>query len=140
MVDLPVLPEMRCDRHCGECCGVVMCSEDDYQRVKRYAKRRGIKPLEQGIDCPFYQDGQCAVYEARPLICRMYGHFADDKLTCPRGYNVNMPLRVKDLFDERIIAASGKPRFLHEMLPGGIEILHEGLAVRIPAPTPEPEP
>ena len=126
MLDLPVIPEMRCDRHCGECCGVVMCSDDEYQRIKRYAKRHGVMPIAQGITCPFYQGGQCAVYEARPLICRMYGHFADDRLTCPRGYNVNLPPHAKDAFDERIIADK-RPRFLHEMIPGGIKILQESV-------------
>lgn len=26
--------------------------------------------------CPFLVDGRCSVYAARPLACRMYGHFA----------------------------------------------------------------
>lgn len=26
--------------------------------------------------CPFLENGRCSIYAARPLVCRMYGHFA----------------------------------------------------------------
>lgn len=38
---------------------------------------------QQPYRCPFLVAGRCSVYAARPLACRMYGHFA----TRPRWYS-----------------------------------------------------
>lgn len=82
------LPPMRCDAGCGECCGVAPCSTSEYDRVATYAKLHGITPQRQGSTCPYYIDGTCSVYDARPAVCRLFGHVED--LECPRGYNVNV--------------------------------------------------
>lgn len=122
MVSLPVIPPMRCDDGCGACCGPVICSEKDYAAVKREAARNGVKPIMQGVMCPYYQGGKCAVYNARPLVCRLFGH--SDKLVCKHGYNVNVSERV-----ERQMMVAYKPtRWLHETLGSqGIEALHKAL-------------
>lgn len=31
---------------------------------------------KQPYRCPFLENGRCSIYAARPLVCRMYGHFA----------------------------------------------------------------
>jgi uncharacterized protein len=110
---LKVLPPMRCDRGCGACCGFAPATETEYQAVRRYAESHGITPIEQGVTCPFYQDGQCSVYPVRPMICRVFGY--DDLLQCRRGYNVD---GVQE-HARRMINGNGFPtRFLHELLPG----------------------
>ena len=109
---------MRCDTDCGDCCGPVAVTETELQRVARFIAERRIVPVEQGITCPLYLGGACAVYEVRPLPCRVFGHV--EKMRCSRGYNVNVDERQV----HRMIRANGHgERVLHELLPGGMEAL-----------------
>jgi hypothetical protein len=87
------LPQMRCDRDCGQCCKVVIVTTAELNRAKQYAESCGIKPKRQGGRCPWYQKGQCAVHSVRPLICQLYGHLDVPEMICPRGYNVNLSQR-----------------------------------------------
>lgn len=71
---------------CGECCGSLLpLSEREVQAIKRYIKKRGIKPKRHfligeniGFDftCPFLdtlkEKDKCLIYEARPDICRAF--------------------------------------------------------------------
>src|SRR5574342_1171606 len=111
---LPILPTMQCDRHCGDCCGIVLCHFDEYDRVERYAKEHGIVPKPQGRICPYYQDGQCTVYEVRPMVCQLFGHSPD--LVCSRGYNRNLPDDVHERVMGRYLKQGFPQRFLHEQL------------------------
>lgn len=125
MRTLPVLPEMKCDKGCGECCGPALCSEREYQTVKRYAKRHGVKPIVQGLTCPFYQDGECKVYEVRPRICRLFGH--SDRLVCCKGYNTNVSKKAESEF----MAGYHPERVLHELAgQQGIKAMYDGHQVR----------
>lgn len=52
-----------------------------------------------GVDeecCPFLTDrstnGQCSIYNDRPMVCRAYGHDLDS-LKCPFGCKVERPLK-----------------------------------------------
>lgn len=122
MIHLDVLPPMKCDTGCGDCCGPVLCKEHEFQAVNRLAFAKGIVPMRQGTTCPWYQDGQCQVYEARPFICRLFGHAP--RLTCSRGYNVN----VAPSLEKRLTRQYGKPtRFLHEVLDNWQPMLLESL-------------
>ncbi len=85
---LPPLSSMRCDAACGECCGVVPVTEADFHRVERYVLAHSVPILDQGLTCPFFQGGTCAVYTSRPMVCRLFGHV--ERMTCPRGYNTNI--------------------------------------------------
>jgi len=109
---------MQCDEGCGECCGIIPTTETEYKRVERYIKEHNIQPVENQDDfrvCPFYQGGKCAIYPVRPLICQVFGHADNELLTCPRGYNVNVPERQI----HRMLGANGKgTRVLHDMIPG----------------------
>ena len=106
-----VLPPMHCDDGCGDCCGIVPATEKEYQAVMQLAESRGITPLLQGITCPFFQDGRCAVYEARPTICRLFGHIPS--MPCPRGRNVDIDQQAAR---DMLIASGKASRFLHESL------------------------
>lgn len=114
LLRLPILPDMRCDRHCGECCKTVLATEEEFVAVTAYAEENGIEPKAQGQRCPWYQDGQCAVYPERPLICHLFGHVNDPGLTCCRGYNVNIGMTQA----RHELARQGHAnRLLHEVLP-----------------------
>ena len=106
---------MQCDDHCGECCGLVPVTETEFRRIERFVKERGIVPVEYADGtCPLYQNGSCTVHSVRPLVCQLFGHSAHPLMTCPRGYNVNLPERDVG----RMIHANGKTtHVLHELLP-----------------------
>ncbi len=105
------LPVMQCDERCGECCGIVPVTHDEYGAVRRYIRKNGITPIDQGVTCPLYHGGKCTVYEVRPMVCRLFGHVPS--LTCPKGYNTN----IKPEAEERIRSKYGKPtRLLHDLL------------------------
>lgn len=84
---LPILPPMRCDAGCGACCGPVPVTEAELSAVRRHMARYRVPAVDRGkLTCPFF-DGQCTIYEARPTLCRLFGHTAG--LRCSRGYNTN---------------------------------------------------
>lgn len=80
------IPELECPwPSARRVCGPISVSELEAERVLAAAELDTL-PLvdpETGV-CPFLTvDGQCDVYEARPLICRLYG--AAEGLECPHG-------------------------------------------------------
>ena len=71
-------PKGNC-KGCGECCSrFIPMSEFDMQRLCSYVRKHHIKPqkrVARGIDlmCPYLTDAkECAVYHARPEVCRTY--------------------------------------------------------------------
>jgi Fe-S-cluster containining protein len=101
---------MRCDTGCGECCGPVPVTAAELNRVRVHAAAKGVTPKKQGIACPFYQEGQCAVHEVRPLLCRTFGHVP--RMTCPRGYNVN----ISSNRERQLFSGYKAEHMLHELL------------------------
>lgn len=63
---------------CGECCSRFMpLSTRDIEVAKRYVEAHGIEQKSERGDidmiCPYLTDEHtCAIYEARPDICRAY--------------------------------------------------------------------
>ncbi len=86
-----MIPDMKCPQGCTDCCGPVMFSEWERDRIKLK------KPLS-GIDCQYIADGGCGIYEQRPIVCRLFG--AIKKLKCPRGCE---PEEALDPTTERLI-------------------------------------
>jgi Fe-S-cluster containining protein len=115
---LPSFPEMRCDAHCELCCSeCVPVSESELVRVVLYANEHEIEPGQDPSVCPWYDRaaGRCSVYEARPIVCRAFGHLPDAAMQCDRGYNVDVDAagRAEVI---RAMSAAGRPvRFLHEV-------------------------
>lgn len=97
---------------------MVFCKEQEYQAVIEEANKHGVKPVSQGDRCPWFQAGQCQVYEARPFICRVFGH--KEELKCNRGYNANAPGVVSRMEKEYAFVPE---RCLHEVIPEWREIL-----------------
>jgi Fe-S-cluster containining protein len=112
---LKVIPPMKCDEHCGECCGIVPVNETEFRRIERFVREQGIVPMSHADGtCPLYQNGTCTVHPVRPLVCQLFGHSADPLMTCPRGYNVNLPEREV----VRMIRGNGRTtHVLHELIP-----------------------
>lgn len=106
------LPVMQCDDGCGKCCGPVLCQDHEYKRVVGFAANRGIEPVRQGMTCPWFQDGRCQVYDARPHACRLFGHC--EGMVCCKGYNVNVPEKIVSRIMRDYLAAGQVDRMLHE--------------------------
>lgn len=105
------LPQMRCDTGCGECCGVAPATEAEYRRALMVARSKKLVLKRQGAACPFYQEGTCQIYDARPFACRLFGHVRG--MVCVRGYNTN----IQDHEGKRMVMNNGMPtRVLHEVL------------------------
>jgi Fe-S-cluster containining protein len=82
-----------CARGCGHCCHV---SVPITQFEARYmGENLGITPVElkQSVKhelseygshtpCPFLANGECSIYEYRPLTCRMHMNFDRDNYWC----------------------------------------------------------
>jgi len=82
-----------CARGCGHCCHVsvpITQFEANYM-----GENLGIKPVElkQSVKhelneygshtpCPFLKNGECSIYEFRPLTCRMHMNFDSDNYWC----------------------------------------------------------
>ena len=87
-----------------------------------YANERGIMPQVGRPDmCVWWQKGQCAVWEVRPLICATYGHVDHPSLTCPIGHQANVSEELAADLSRRF-AENGPPvRFLHEVIDAGLK-------------------
>lgn len=91
------IPDVGCKGLCADACGPVPVTPREAQRmIAAGGKRRGGDDLT----CPYLADGQCTVYDVRPLICRMYG--AMEGLTCPHGCapDVLLPDAATDLLKQ----------------------------------------
>ena len=71
----------RCSK-CGECCGHVLpLDQTDLDQIVEYVVKNNIHSnatqliLQNKLQCPYYtgkKDKGCAIYQARPKICRYY--------------------------------------------------------------------
>lgn len=89
------LPPMGCEK-CGECCGIVPCTDIEYAAVVDYAYQNGIKPHRyEDAHCPWFDlEKGCLVYPVRPFACRLFGHVKE--LKCARGH------------DKKVVGCKGK--------------------------------
>ncbi len=111
------LPVMQCDNGCGQCCGIVPITEKELKRITDYVLLHFIQPVAQGHTCPLYIKGQCSVHEVRPAVCRAFGH--TEGMTCPRGYNVNVPERKIRRY---LLRGGPATHYTHDVLPNGKEL------------------
>lgn len=70
---------------CGKCCSALLpVSTKEIKEIRRYVKKKGIKPVKHNVlamkfvdwTCPFLDDSRscerCLVYPVRPKICRTF--------------------------------------------------------------------
>lgn len=93
------IPRIVCKGYCDAACGPVPATTAEREEIQRVTGKRvktdpnffkkedarGLKVLkttEEGT-CLYLKKARCVVYEARPIICRLYG--VSDGLRCPHG-------------------------------------------------------
>lgn len=83
---IPQIPD--CDGRCWTSCGPIGLADRERQRIRQAGVR--ITPYEvamQNVDrfwCDALTgDRRCAVYELRPMVCRLWG--AVEGMQCPHG-------------------------------------------------------
>lgn len=74
------LPKIECKGLCAESCGPVPMGRVEWQRVCRAGGERAAK---SDLVCPYLEDERCAVYEVRPMMCRLWG--VVDEMPCLWG-------------------------------------------------------
>lgn len=90
-----------CRPGCGDCCGPVPWSAEEFARVKadlppgsHRVSIGGIQTVENPATrkCAFLGPAGCTVYDRRPYMCRLFGAAAVPALTCPHGVRAKRPL------------------------------------------------
>lgn len=81
------LPALQCRQLCQAACGPIVMSGAEWDRV---VEAVGVEPRptdEQAerLRCPMLDErsGRCTIYNARPLICRLFGMV--EAMRCPHG-------------------------------------------------------
>lgn len=95
------IPKVACTGQCGRdrnntCCGPIACTVIEAERLEQFdgqacgwtalteTEVAMTLPPERGLICPHLGlGGSCTAYEARPIICRVWG--AVRAMPCPWG-------------------------------------------------------
>ena len=90
-------PPMPSCNGCGDCCGIVTCTEQEAKVIQGYLKEQGTSwhPSE-GITCGFLDADtkQCRIYPVRPTLCHAFGVVT--QLPCPHfpeDARINFPVQ-----------------------------------------------
>src|SRR4051812_33693448 len=81
------VPAIGCKGLCTDACGPVSGGAREQVRMRRAGvtlppAHEGLRLVlaDPGYRCPALVDGRCSTYEARPMICRVWG--ASEDLPC----------------------------------------------------------
>lgn len=128
-----------CKRGCSHCCHIAVgMLEPEAQLIGRLIKRKpaaargrdGFDGFEFGYDnpCTFLKDGECSIYEHRPLACRIHFNVDVDNLMCQLTppYTAPVPNLNTAAFNMAYVAIAntrGKPKMadLRDYFPRGAE-------------------
>ena len=78
------IPAFACKPGCRDCCGPVPFSAWEVSQMPE------PKRFSTGQGCPHSTPQGCAIYEQRPLMCRLYGTVPE--MRCPHGCAPDKPL------------------------------------------------
>ncbi len=113
-VQTKYLNEIVCKKGCDDCCRFLnlfpveaFALSAAFCQMDNLCQDLIMKGLEKGTDgCPLLIEGQCMLYEARPIICRTHGYplyFEKDGKTlvdfCPKNFKGVSSFPKESLFD-----------------------------------------
>jgi Fe-S-cluster containining protein len=118
------LPTIKCQGHCWRTCGPVVMSSLELGRVAVARGSAGELFLDAKGHCPILdpKTHKCRGYEARPLLCRLYG--VAKGLKCDWGCETE---------DGRYLSKTEAHRLLDEVdaLGGGPDCFRPGVKMRM---------
>ena len=79
------LPHLECKGLCADSCGAISMGVHEARRLERLTAEplRLMTKLEE--NCPYLEADSCTVYDARPLVCRLWGMVDAPGLRCEHG-------------------------------------------------------
>lgn len=85
------VPEVGCKGLCTDACGPTSGGHRELVRMARAGVRlplvevaiRKMASTPENYECPALKNGRCSTYDARPMVCRIWG--ASEDLPCPYG-------------------------------------------------------
>ncbi|MSP21613.1 MAG: YkgJ family cysteine cluster protein [Dehalococcoidia bacterium] len=79
------LPHLECRGLCADSCGAISMGYHEARRLERLTGEplRLMATLEES--CPYLEAERCTVYDARPLVCRVWGMVDQPDLRCQYG-------------------------------------------------------
>jgi len=79
------IPAFECILGCTDCCGPVHAAPWEESQIEKHTgKEAKLNRLpSQGLHCPYSLNGNCEIYDDRPIICRLFG--ATPEMLCPHG-------------------------------------------------------
>lgn len=81
------IPEFQCIPGCHDCCGMVPFAPVEWNGIKDKRK------FSLGsLSCPYECQKGCAIYNDRPIVCRLFGAIIGGKMICPHGFLPESPL------------------------------------------------
>lgn len=116
------VPSIQCKGLCHDFCGPVLMSAAEL-RILEKASGKLFRP--SGMACPLLQEGRCSAYEARPLICRIWGTV--EKMKCPYGCVPDRWLTDEEgtaLLMEMAQAGGQTPQVLVKSVQGATRYIH----------------
>ncbi len=91
------LPTIECKGKCQECCGPIIMSGLESQRIQGATGLPLAIIDTETLRCPYLTDeGKCSVYDNRPMICRLWG--LTPKMQCPHGCRPSRPFSEMEAF------------------------------------------
>lgn len=92
-----LIPKMECIEGCHECCGPVVFTKTEWDKVR-------IKRQAVSIHCPYITDNSCEIYDNRAILCRLFG--VVERMPCPYGMRPEQILTKDE--EARILRLWGK--------------------------------
>ena len=102
-------PHLACKPGCHDCCTDFSVFPVEYDSILSALRKKNVSlpPPDPAAACAFLQNGLCAIYEHRPIICRTHGlpvaFTADDDAAknvdfCPKNFTAVAPSQLN--FDQ----------------------------------------
>lgn len=113
------VPPSGCKGLCQHSCGPLEMSDRERRRIRDLGVPMPTAPAALAAweasgglwTCPALDpDGRCGVYDARPLICRLWGSVDHPQMRCPHGCAPDEPLthaRAGELIEASLAIGGG---------------------------------